>query len=166
MGATGWSYFTPYQPDVEKALQKLRQKIFDEGAYGKTHAFNPDMLSKIPGLRESVEKLRQLEAERLGGPDRKFDSIEELLEAAAEDGTHSILDIEHTADEPDFGVAWPAPADILEEIFGSSKPTRADIESKPNELAERLELYGQAVYVIVYAEEQPTEIYFEGVSGD
>jgi len=167
MGASGWSYFTPYQPDIEKALQTLRQQIFKEGAYGKTHAFNPDMLARMPGLKETVEQLRQLEAERLGGPDRKFGSIEELLAAAAEDGTHSILDIEHTADTPDFGVAWPAPDDVLEEVFGTSKPSRADIEAKPDELAERLDLERwQAAYVVVYADERPAEIYFEVVSGD
>ena len=167
MGATGWSYFTPYQADAEIALQSLRQRIFKEGAYGKTHAFNPDMLSRLPGLKETVDQLRQVEAEHLGGPDRKFGSIAELLEAAAEDGTHSILDIEHTADTPDFGVAWRAQDDALEEIFGTSKPSRADIERKPDGLAERLDLQRwQAVYVVVYADGKPAEIYFEGVSGD
>jgi hypothetical protein len=167
MGATGWSYFTPYQPDAEKALQTLREQIFKEGAYGKTHAFNSDVLATLPGLKETVEQLRILESERLGGPERKFSSIEELLEAAAEDGTHSILDIEHTADAPDFGVAWPAPQAVVEEVFGTAKPSRADIEAKPDGLAEQLDLERwQAVYVVAYADGKPSEIYFEGVSGD
>jgi hypothetical protein len=35
MGASGWSYFVPYQPDINKALQELRQKVFQEGDYFK-----------------------------------------------------------------------------------------------------------------------------------
>src|SRR4051794_13947168 len=28
MGASGWSYYVPYQGDVNKALQDLRQQVF------------------------------------------------------------------------------------------------------------------------------------------
>jgi hypothetical protein len=37
MGASGWEYFVPYQQDINKALQELRQKAFDEGDYVKVY---------------------------------------------------------------------------------------------------------------------------------
>jgi hypothetical protein len=33
MGAEGWSYFVPYESDVENALAKLRQQVFASGDY-------------------------------------------------------------------------------------------------------------------------------------
>jgi len=33
MGASGWSYFVPYQPDIQKALQELREVVFQRGGY-------------------------------------------------------------------------------------------------------------------------------------
>lgn len=120
-----------------------------------------------PELREALENLREIEAESLGGKDREFGSIDELLEASAENGTHSILDILQTADTPDFAVAWPAAMEAVEDIFGSSQPSHEEIEDKQGELTERLELERwQAVYLTVYKGGKPVEIYFEGVSGD
>jgi hypothetical protein len=33
MGATGWTYFVPYQPDAERALQELCKDVFTRRAY-------------------------------------------------------------------------------------------------------------------------------------
>jgi hypothetical protein len=33
MGATSWHYITPYQPDPEAALQRLRTEVFAQGSY-------------------------------------------------------------------------------------------------------------------------------------
>ena len=33
MGATGWSYFVPYELDVSAALQRLREDVFAPGDY-------------------------------------------------------------------------------------------------------------------------------------
>src|SRR4051794_29732377 len=33
MGATPWSYFTPFEPNVRAALSKLRQRVFESGEY-------------------------------------------------------------------------------------------------------------------------------------
>jgi len=33
MGAEAWSYFTPYEPSVESALEKLRDRVFKSGQY-------------------------------------------------------------------------------------------------------------------------------------
>lgn len=168
MGASGWSYFTAYQADVEEALQTLRKDVFKRRAYGQTQTFTPDILASMPpAMKAAIENLRQIEDESLGGEDREFSTIEELLEAAAESGTHSILDIMNTSTTPDFAVAWPAADEVVKEVFGNSKPTHAEIENKQGELSEKLELERwQAVYLTVYDDGKPSEVYFEGVSGD
>jgi hypothetical protein len=90
MGATGRNYFTPYQADIAAALQALRAEVFERGEYGQAGGMSPEALANLPPeVRKAFENLRELEAQRLGGPS-EFDSIDELLEAAAEDGTHSI----------------------------------------------------------------------------
>ena len=169
MGATGWAYFAPYQANVEDVLQELRKGVFERGEYGHTHAIAHDALAAMPAqLREAVQRLRELEAQRLGGPSRKFRSIDDLLEASAENGTHSILDIRHTASGPGFGVAWPAPLVTVGAVYGTEKPTRADIQKAGQgalESAMKLERW-QAVFVIAYDQHRPCELYFEGVSGD
>lgn len=158
----------PYEANVEAALQKLRADVFKSGKYGQAQALPPELLASLPpDARQAWENLRELEAQRLGGPARKFGTIDELLEAAAEDGTHSILDIQCTASEPDFGVAWPAPDEVVRRVYGTERPSRAQIEAQQGNISEALELERwQAVYVLVYDQGKPAEIYFEGVSGD
>jgi len=91
-------------------------------------------------------------------------SIEEALEIADADGTASILDIQQVSDEPDFCCAAPFSAEELRTYFGSDRPTRADVEAS-EDYWEDLER-GQARYVIVYADGEPSEIYFAGYSFD
>jgi len=33
MGASGWSYFVPYEADISAALQRLRADVFARGDY-------------------------------------------------------------------------------------------------------------------------------------
>jgi hypothetical protein len=33
MGASGWRYFVPYQPDIQQALQELREDVFKRGEF-------------------------------------------------------------------------------------------------------------------------------------
>ena len=33
MGASGWSYFVPYQPDLQAALDALRAQVLADGDY-------------------------------------------------------------------------------------------------------------------------------------
>jgi hypothetical protein len=36
MGAEPWDYFTPYEPSVQAALEKLRQKVFSSGDFNRS----------------------------------------------------------------------------------------------------------------------------------
>jgi hypothetical protein len=165
MGASGWQYFTRYRPDPEDALQELRNRVFDNreflrapvapwvGAHGLTFAMRMAI-----GVARFIFWLQRRRLARAR-------SIEEALNLAGENGTHSILDVERTAKARGIGVAAPAPGRWLQEIYGTQEPTRELVERHTGELDERLER-GEAVYVLVYRDGEPDEIYFEGHSGD
>ncbi len=132
MGAEPWSSYTPFDANLQQALDNLRRDVFASGDY------------------------RYAEEEP--------SSIEEALEIADADGTCSILDIQRISDEPDYCCAAPFSTHELITYFGSERPTRAAIEAADDYWEELRR--GQARYVIVYANEQPSEIYFAGYSFD
>jgi hypothetical protein len=70
MGASGWHYFVPYDSDVARALAALRAKVFASGDY-----YRP----------------------RRGKRPR---TVEDLVAACAESGTHCILDVSRVLAEP------------------------------------------------------------------
>jgi hypothetical protein len=147
MGGHPWFYFVPYESDIDAALQRLRQREFQAGRYNPVIDFpefpvGPD--SPAPGAQHA--------------------DIEEAFEDADADGTRSILDMMRVADEPDFCAVTPLPETELIELFGTARPTHAMIESS-DELFEPLER-GKGVYVIVYEDERPAEIFFAGYSFD
>ena len=87
MGAHPYWYFTAYEADLNAALAKLRRREFEAGRY------NP----VVPVIAFPIGPASR-------SPGAKHRSIDEAREAAAEDGTRSILDIDRVGDEPDFCV--------------------------------------------------------------
>ena len=147
MGGHAWFYFVDYEEDINSALQKLREREFRAGRYNPVTWFpefpvGPD--SPAPGAQHA--------------------SIEEALEEADADGTRSILDMMRVADEPDIFAVTPLPPEDLVELFGTDKPTREMIEGG-DELFANLER-GQGVYVVVYKDDAPSELFFAGYSFD
>jgi len=158
MGATGWSYFVPYEADVSAALQRLREDVFSRGDYLCDDDVTDDQPEATPQkvmrvaepwlqrLREEAAKLQEpsrtlylqaaenCKAEILSGgtaprkPKGKPKTIEEALEVQAESGTHSILDIIGVSSEPAFGHIRPLPPEKLVEFFGSQTPSHTEIE--------------------------------------
>jgi hypothetical protein len=194
MGASGWSYRTPYQPDVEAALHQLREQVFARGEfhkpwemigwsyqqfasqaedeYGEFGDDEPDDGPAILRLFGGSRPAAEAPADAGRGPRDGPASIDELLRVNAESGTHSIIDIMGIADEPDFGAATPVPDDVLVKSFGTTEPTVEQVPaghaSYPRTLArlvEDLERW-QAIYFIVYKDGRPHEVVFEGCSGD
>ena len=147
MGGHAWFYFVEFEPDVDAALRKLREREFRAGRYNPAVSF-----PEFPVTPESRS------------PGAQHGSIEEALEDSDADGTRSILDMERVGDIPDYGVVAPLPADELLGLFGTDRPTREEIEGS-DELFERLER-GQGVYIVAYEGGQPTEIFFAGYSFD
>ena len=147
MGGHPWFYFVEYEPDINAALQKLRQREFEAGRYNPAVDF-PD----FPVSPESP------------APGAQHDSIEEAQEEADADGTRSILDMERVSDAADYGAVAPLARETLLDLFGTDEPTRETVEES-DELFDALER-GQGVYIIVYEGGRPSEIFFAGYSFD
>jgi len=138
MGASGWTYHTTWNEDPEQALQALRAEVFASGNYDKfwqTYGFS----------------------------DQQPTTIDEALELAETEGTHSILDI--TTVGAGFGGAQPMPEELLVELLGTATPTREQAMAMASTLMRDL-LRWQAWIVPTYEGDQPTGLLFVGVSGD
>ncbi len=176
MGASGWSYFVPYQRDIQKALDELRERVFQSGDY----------FGGRPGAK------------------RRYATIDALLRAKAEDGTHSILDVREISDTSkqndalegvdrrdlmlkmqnlmakdlagfmrwaareeflSIGLVFPLSDEQLVKTLGSLKPERRAVELASNTIGSSCSR-GSGRYVVVYRDGAPDEIFFAGVSGD
>lgn len=101
---------------------------------------------------------------RSPAPGPRHRTIEDALAASDSDGTRSILDISGISDEPDFGVACPLSPEVLRSLYGTARPTLAAVEGNM-EFFEDVER-GQAVYIVCYTGDNPTELLFAGYSFD
>lgn len=147
MGGHPWFYFVQYQPDINGALQALRQREFKAGRYNPVIWF-----PEFPVNDDSP------------APGPPHASIEEAFEDADASGTRSILDMERVSEVPDYGAVSPVPGHVLLSLFGTDKPTREMVEAN-YELYDLIER-GQGIYIIVYEEDRPSEIFFAGYSYD
>jgi hypothetical protein len=177
MGASGWNYFASYKPDIEQVLQELRETVFQEKRYGDpamesttlpAGTFDhlpPEQAALVRELmRRREDALAELHEAQEGEPEPV--TIEDLLERCGESGTHSIIDIVGVSDTPDFGTAFPMPDDVKLDLYGTTTPTRVQVEAKIQTRADELDRW-QCWYVVVYDEAgRASEIYFEGCSGD
>jgi hypothetical protein len=147
MGGHPWFYFVDYEPDVNAALQKLRQQEFRAGRYNPAIWF-----PEFPIGPQSP------------APGAQHRSIKAALAAAHESGTRSILDMERVSTTPRSRAVAPLGGEDLKTLFGTDRPTH-DLVASNDELFEALER-GQGVYIIVYKDNQPAEIFFAGYSFD
>jgi hypothetical protein len=146
MGAVPYRYFVAYQPDIDAALQQLREQEFRAGRYNPVLPFPPFPVGP-----------------HTPAPGAQHRTIRAAVRAAGADGTRSILDLERVATEPKFGAVAPLPAAVLLDLYGTTRPTREMVEQgADSESIER----GQGIYIVCYQEGQPTEIFFAGLSCD
>jgi hypothetical protein len=163
MGANPYFYFTPFQDDINAALQKLRQQEFAAGRY------DPAMQAANPP--SYMFKFRFPPDETSPHPGAQHASIEEAIDAGAESGTGSILDIYQVTAEVDYGSACPLPDAELSRLFGTTRPNRQVVEAmlagspEADAFWSQIER-GQARYIIVHNGAEPREIMFAGYSWD
>jgi len=176
VGASGWHHFVPYQEDIESALQKLRQQVFASGNYYRVdhseyrNMTEEDMRKRLnEGRVELQEEVKEImlddwrQIQRLKEPT----TIQELLRWNRESGTHSILDVTRVSEEPEFATVSPLSAEELREHFGTLKPTHQQVEVwLNNDDMFKLRRRWIGLYIIVFEDENPTEICFAGFSGD
>lgn len=197
VGSTTWDYFTPYDADAGAALRRLRRRVFREGSYerfvpsqddlevmqGKPRKFGPEVQAEERARIQQQDALIQLAAkvqsilgewgdksDPLPDYSKKPRTIKALLKEQGESGTHSILDIERVAAQPQSGAISSMPAKRLKEIFGTDKPTHEMVEAQRGvrELFEDplvVERW-QGVYFTIYRHGKPDELFFVGTSGD
>lgn len=147
MGGHPYFYVVEYQADIQAALDGLREREFKAGRY------NP----VVPNLEFPLTAASP-------APGAKHASIELAREAAGEEGTRSILDIETIDDAPDFFVAAPLADDVLDSFYGTKQPTREKI-GEDMDFMEEVER-GNCVYIILHKDGKPHEILFAGYSLD
>ena len=169
MGASGWHYFTPYREDVGQALEELRQRVFRSGEYGDWwqvgRMTDAELAALPPALRDVFTKrrddIRSLQASRPPPA-----TIDEALQRAGEEGTHTILDIcRGLSAGPGLTTAFPMPDDLMLAFFGTTCPTREQVEANRRARDEGPDRW-ECWYVVAYKDGRPDEIYFEGSSGD
>jgi hypothetical protein len=142
-------YFVKYQPDLNVALQELRQREFDAGRYNPVIPFVSELLPIGPDSP---------------APGAQHGSIQEALIASEADGTRSILDLDHVSAIPSYNAAAPLNGAVLLKLYGTKKPTREMIE-RNMDFFERVER-GTGIYIIVFKDSKPDQIFFAGRSFD
>lgn len=174
MGSFPYYYFTKYQPDINSALQTLRQQEFQAGRYDPAmNMHDPKMWMFNFNFPPTADSL---------APGAQHDSIQEALEDAGESGTGSILDIQAISNMPEIFRACGLTDEELQEMFGTNKPSRHIVEvglavsGKPgkwdSEAIERQGEFfetmdrGEGRYIVIYENDEPSEIFFVGFSLD
>ncbi len=175
MGGNPWHYFTPYQRNINEALQNLREQEFRMGRYGFDYWFNQMSTNMQIGvtLNQSNRSANEL-IEQYGSVHA---AIEALLDQSMPDGTQSILDMTHVSNQPEGFAVCPLSEHEIQEILQTSQPTRELIESllldeeaidnwQPFEMFWDSIDRGTGRYIVLYQEGEPTEIFFAGYSFD
>ncbi|MET8355304.1 hypothetical protein [Micromonospora sp. NPDC005206] len=147
VGASAWSYFVPYQPHLDRALQELRQRVFAEGDY--YWGLGADWVPPEE-RRPQPQTITELFAD----------------EYVQECGTHSILDMDHVlgpGEGPDYRTVEPVSAAEAKERAGTDRLTRAHIDAIDDLVRSRW--FGRCA-VLHDDAGKPAEIYFWGYSGD
>jgi hypothetical protein len=127
MGASGWQYTTPYDADLQAALDRLRAETFHRGEYF--------WLWEGEWVDPGEERPRPA-------------TMAELLadEAVATEGTHSIIDcprIVHGVPATDldwsssayFGAVVPVTRDELVAAVGTDRPTAQHLDTMDERVA-------------------------------
>jgi hypothetical protein len=156
MGSALYKYVVNYKADINEALQELREREFRAGRYNPVIESPYDLFPIGPHSPAP-------------GPQHK--TMVEAYLATEANGTRSIIDIEGVSDQPGFRRAVALEDDVLREVFGTTRPTRAMVEAKGYLLFSEIENHyrlrrGKAIFFILYRDDQPDEIYFAGRSID
>lgn len=147
MGAMPYWYTVKYRPDLSVVLAELREREFRAGRYNPVMPF-----IDFPITPSSPAP----------GPQHR--SIQDAVAASGADGTRSILDISAVSDTKDYGVAYRLPSAALLAMFGTDKPTSAEVDAGLGALEEFDR--GQAFCLVLYADGVPDEVLFAGCSYD
>jgi hypothetical protein len=155
VGASGWDYCVPYQPDVDAAFVQLQDQVLASGDF--------------------------LWDEELYGapPPRTREELAAVKEGAAfwEEGTHTVLDMDRVVpayadgddEDPDnVGAIRPMSAEEMREYLGTDRPTEQDFFDVYRQFGAIVDGISRWTgrYAILYDAGGEQQIVFFGVSGD
>ncbi|GGS34692.1 hypothetical protein [Actinokineospora fastidiosa] len=148
MGASGWDYYTDYDPDPRAVLARLHERVLAEGDY-----YWADDDVPRPATRAELH------------------SLYEAHEHLAEEGTHSILDIDRIAPagtRDDFGTIVALSPERLRAALGTERPTRAQFDAVYRGGADLLDDFPRwsGRCAVLYDDDAPAQIVLWGYSGD
>ena len=164
MGASAWHYTVPYQPDIQAALDTLRQDAF---AAWK-HAHPRKRYRSIDAVLTAV------------GADGTSSILDvHHISTTPLPATKQDISQYHFHDPQDMarfmaalyerlGNVFPLSREDYLALFGTDRPTRhvlAHASASLTTLYDRVER-NSGVYLLLYENDVPTKIYFMGISGD
>lgn len=173
LGREGWSYFVPYQHDVEQALQTLRAHVFETKAYshlpliGERKLVLKWLFHKVLSFEEQSRILAESATHPWHIPEAVITSPQDVdhLNLLSSGNTHSIMDVDCVTGYPMYGAFTPMPSNELMYYFGTVAPTRDHVQQDPSWGLDYKLPRRQGIYIILYQDGQPHEIYFTGWSG-
>jgi len=183
VGASSWSARADYQEDLEVALRIARQVAYQRGAF-----YRAEQDAEARTMTEEQYVVRQMAAMSDSLPDDLRDEGWEpddsfareawhaaqievtdpdtLLASQPFSGTHSVIDMTGVGAVPADGVVAPVPDGVLDDIFGTRRPSVAAVEAAIGRHAIGDFGRGRGGYLIAYDGAVPAYVYFLGHSGD
>jgi hypothetical protein len=144
-------YAVPYQPDLQRALDELKEREFKAGRY-------------YPAIDDICTSY--VHPEHIVGPGAQHATIDAALEASQESGTQSVLDMVSVGPTPGLQTVVPLDDESLEALFGTTHPTRRRVEEEMDEWLEPIGR-GEGIAIVVFTDDGvPYEILFAGYSFD
>jgi hypothetical protein len=167
MGANPYQYIVSYRPQpgvlfpellepefcIRAAFDDLRCWVFLSGYY----------LPPVPYPGSPTPPPSPATSFRVSDIRKGLADIKEALEDS-NDGTCSILDLDHVAEAPEFNAMGPLPDGVLLRLYGTTKPTREMVRTNQGFYEEIDRGFG--VYIVLYKAGEPDEILFAGYSYD
>jgi hypothetical protein len=147
MGASGWEYVTPYEGSVEKSLEALHQRVFEE----------------LYGGDDTYGGLDDLWADEEFMGEEGTHSVLDIQRVVHSTAALSPRNVE------DYGTLRPLAHDRVVHHFGTGRPTPARFSELPERtLFDECDMRWTGVYVLLYAgaQPEPTHLGVFGYSGD
>jgi hypothetical protein len=174
MGASGWSYYVPYVADLNEALKRLREQVFRDGRYYRRDpSRQPKSIAQLVKMNEedgthSILDMTGVEAPPTAPGPRSRTKPPNSDERGVIDMTRFDPDAHQRWLKEAFGAIGKVRElhpDDLRRFFGTTRPSRADVEAHADDVMEFRER-GEGTVVVIYEGDVPKELFFAGYSGD
>lgn len=170
MGASGWNYFVPYQADIARALAQLRESVFRSGSYyASRRAKRAKDAEAVLSLSGESGTHSILDVQRIHDQPFPTPAWEWFREVSAQTGApppQAEFQQRMFEEIKLIGSIAPLSDAVLVRVFGSNRPTHAAVENGSFRLDSAIPR-GCGVYAVVYDDAgSPSELFFQGVTGD